>query len=289
MCRSPYDAAVDWFYEHRKVDFDTGCWELDTAWVGAKGSVQNRIPRSLVRALGYPVLTNSSAFRSRKLSAVLFKGLDGNSREPIFVTCGNAKCCNYEHLTVGQYHPLATKTCPRCNRNLPAKVGFYWYGDRPSGYCKECFRAYIKKWNRKATEKRQTAKRRLNRQLDRRGLLRREQGAARKVGVRSGVVSLLRVLQRDKEICHICLHPISDPATNLHFDHVVPFCRGGLHEESNVKLAHVECNLWKGVALMSELELLGLADVRNTGQVPAIRYSRVEYLLDCIVKARISR
>lgn len=282
MCTkgNPLEQAIDWFYQHRTVDFGTGCWELDTAVIGD----QYRIPRELPRSLGYSALQNSHSFRSRRFSAMLFKGFDGTSKQPIFVSCGNPRCCNYEHLSIGRYL-AATKVCPRCDRSLPAKTSFYWYDDRPSCYCKECFRSYVRRWNRKATEKRQTAKRR----LDRRGLLRREQGAARKAGVRAGVVSLLRVLQRDQEICHICLHPICDPGDDLHFDHVVPFCRGGLHEESNVKLAHVNCNLWKGVALMSELELLGLAAVRRNGEVPVVRYSRIEYLNECIAKAQISR
>jgi len=111
---------------------------------------------------------------------------------------------------------------------------------------------------------------------------------ARKAGTRSGFVSLLRILQRDQEVCHICLRLISNLGSDLHFDHVIPISRGGQHEESNVKLAHASCNTWKGIALMSELELLGLSQLRETGCLPETRYSRIEYLQECIAKVRIS-
>lgn len=271
MCKNALDNAIDWFYQHRKIDFETGCWELDTGLRGSKGQEQYIVSRLIIRDLGWPVQTQ--AFYARRFSACLFKGLDPTQKVPIYVTCANPHCCNYEHLSIGRY-PLATKVCSRCERTLKAKTDFYWYCNKPSSWCKDCVRAYVRAWNKKATEKRHT----LNRKLDRKGLRKREEHQARRLSMRSGTVSLLRILQRDCGICHICLKPIENLEGNMHFDHVIPLSRGGLHQESNIKLAHSACNQWKGVALLEELELLGLSEVRKTGVLPSICYSRLEMI-----------
>lgn len=265
------DEAIGWFYSHRKVDFEAGCWELDTALVGNQHSQQHRAPLGIVDSLG--LARPNCHPLARRLSATVFKGFDWDSKTPVFVTCGNSKCCNYEHISIGRYLSEA-KFCSKCERPLKAKTDFYWYCDKPSSWCKECVRTYMRAYNKKETEKRHT----LNRKLDRKGLRKREENAARRVSMRSGTVSLLRILQRDCGICHICLKPIQNLEEEMHFDHVIPLSRGGSHEESNVKLAHSACNQWKGVAFLEELELLGLSEVRKTGILPAICYSRLEMI-----------
>ena len=267
MFRNGLEEAMGWVIEHRRVNFDTGCWELDTHLHGAEGKKQYSIPRQLALLVGFP---EQVTYTARQFIAKVFLGYDPNERQAIFVKCDNRLCCNYLHLRIG-VNPKSTKECFRCKRVKNEKTEFYWKNGASFSWCKECFREYVREWNRKATQKRET----VNRKLDRRSLRRREA----RISQRSGVVSLVRVLQRDKGICHICLREIRSLEGDMHFDHVVPLSRGGMHEEGNVKLAHVACNLWKGVALLEELESRGLVQVRETGRVPEdLCYSRLETL-----------
>ena len=55
-------------------------------------------------------------------------------------------------------------------------------------------------------------------------------------------------------VCHVCKKPIRT-RKNLHFDHVVPLCRGGSHSQENIKPSHAKCNHTKNKRLMSELQL----------------------------------
>lgn len=52
------------------------------------------------------------------------------------------------------------------------------------------------------------------------------------------------VLERDGMTCHICGETIPS-LDELHFDHVVPLSKGGLHMLENVRPAHARCNRTK--------------------------------------------
>lgn len=63
-------------------------------------------------------------------------------------------------------------------------------------------------------------------------------------------VILAEIRERDKNCCHLCgdkvpakayPHPLSPS-----LDHVIPLSKGGIHDPSNVKLAHLRCNVQKG-------------------------------------------
>ena len=49
------------------------------------------------------------------------------------------------------------------------------------------------------------------------------------------------VLERDEGKCRVC-----KSTTNLHFDHILPFCRGGDNTTKNVQILCGPCNLQKG-------------------------------------------
>lgn len=51
-------------------------------------------------------------------------------------------------------------------------------------------------------------------------------------------------------LCLICNSTIS--LKGSHLDHVVPLCRGGRHEDTNLEVLCASCNLSKGSKLMSE-------------------------------------
>lgn len=74
---------------------------------------------------------------------------------------------------------------------------------------------------------------------------------ALKAGTSNGEpVRLAEIQERDGNRCHLCRKKVSNKAwphpLSPSLDHVVPLSRGGAHEPSNVRLAHLGCNVSKG-------------------------------------------
>lgn len=93
---------------------------------------------------------------------------------------------------------------------------------------------------------------------DRRRDIYHRRRARRKAASTGARVLLIDIADRDGWACHICGHPVDQmcawPApTSPSLDHVVPLSRGGAHEPSNVRLAHLICNSMKGARLDEEL------------------------------------
>lgn len=78
---------------------------------------------------------------------------------------------------------------------------------------------------------------------------------ARKYGVGYEKVTLAELWERDNGICWLCEEPV-DPALrhpdpmSVSMDHIVPLVKGGVHAAHNVAIAHLVCNLRKGVKLV---------------------------------------
>lgn len=53
-----------------------------------------------------------------------------------------------------------------------------------------------------------------------------------------------RVLKRENQICCVCGDSVKDD--DIHFDHVIPYSKGGHSDESNVRLLCSECNQSRG-------------------------------------------
>lgn len=49
-----------------------------------------------------------------------------------------------------------------------------------------------------------------------------------------------RVLQRENQVCHKCRTPVA--AADIHFDHIIPYSKGGSSDEHNVQLLCSDCN-----------------------------------------------
>ena len=49
-----------------------------------------------------------------------------------------------------------------------------------------------------------------------------------------------RVLKRENQVCRLCNMPVA--ADDIHFDHVIPWSKGGPTEESNIQLLCGSCN-----------------------------------------------
>ena len=53
------------------------------------------------------------------------------------------------------------------------------------------------------------------------------------------------ILAEHGMVCHLDGEPIPS-LDDLHFDHVIPLAKGGLHTAANIRPAHALCNLRKG-------------------------------------------
>jgi hypothetical protein len=62
-----------------------------------------------------------------------------------------------------------------------------------------------------------------------------------------GLAMRYRVLVRDRFRCQICgRSPANSIGVELHIDHIVPWSKGGLNTEENLRALCVDCNLGKG-------------------------------------------
>lgn len=74
---------------------------------------------------------------------------------------------------------------------------------------------------------------------------------AQKAGTSNGEpVRLAEIAERDGHRCHLCRKKVPSKAwphpLSASLDHVIPLSKGGPHEPSNVRLAHLRCNVEKG-------------------------------------------
>ena len=73
---------------------------------------------------------------------------------------------------------------------------------------------------------------------------------ARAKGIKFGsgyYIDILKrlLMERDKGICQICGEPVA--LVDASHDHLIPRSRGGTNEPNNVRLAHLKCNIRKGI------------------------------------------
>jgi hypothetical protein len=59
-----------------------------------------------------------------------------------------------------------------------------------------------------------------------------------------------RVLKRDNQICGLCEKPVLD--ADIHFDHIIPWAKGGPTEEYNLRLLCGPCNQKRGTSFESD-------------------------------------
>src|ERR1700682_2630558 len=59
-----------------------------------------------------------------------------------------------------------------------------------------------------------------------------------------------RVLKRDNQICALCRKPVLDE--DIHFDHIIPWAKGGPTEEHNLRLLCGPCNQKRGSGFEAE-------------------------------------
>lgn len=70
-----------------------------------------------------------------------------------------------------------------------------------------------------------------------------------------------RVLKRENQICRECGKPVADD--DVHFDHIIPYSKGGSSDESNIRLVCGPCNLKKGARFEDRHLVKSQADHMN--------------------------
>lgn len=78
---------------------------------------------------------------------------------------------------------------------------------------------------------------------------------ARRRSVRVETFQHEEIFDRDGWVCYLCENPVDPTASWPHpmmpsIDHVIPISRGGEHSRSNVRCAHLGCNLRKGSTVL---------------------------------------
>lgn len=172
-------------------------------------------------------------------------------------------------------------TCVHCNLSFD-ESNFYKDKHKPTGRkprCKGCDklsinrdrrREYEKKYwshpDRSERKKRQVKKSLLKNEVKhkekRKEYLRttagintqRKSGQAtrfRKAGSFVENVDPLEVYHKQKGVCYMCLGKFT--FKEMEMDHVIPLCKGGKHEKTNVKMCCPTCNKKKGAKLLSEV------------------------------------
>lgn len=113
----------------------------------------------------------------------------------------------------------------KANSNKVKAKNAKYYKDNP-----EKVKAAVAKWH-KANPEKLSDKRARRRTRIETGTLSR------------GLVAKLHKLQCGKCVC--CLKKLSTLRKNYHIDHIIPLAKGGLHQDDNIQLLCVTCNLQK--------------------------------------------
>ncbi len=71
----------------------------------------------------------------------------------------------------------------------------------------------------------------------------------------------LKVFRRDNQVCQLCHRFI--PINELHYDHIIPWSKGGSSNEDNIRLLCSKCNLERNNKFESELIVQSVSDHRN--------------------------
>jgi HNH endonuclease len=68
-----------------------------------------------------------------------------------------------------------------------------------------------------------------------------------------------RVLKRENQICRACGKPVQDE--DIHFDHIIPWSKGGPTEDHNIRLLCGDCNRRKGANFERDHLVAGLQEL----------------------------
>ena len=90
-----------------------------------------------------------------------------------------------------------------------------------------------------------------------------------------------RVLKRDNQICAGCRRPVVDG--DIHFDHIIPWSKGGPTEEHNIRLLCGDCNRKRG----TKYEVEYLVDSMRDHVVEPVGCEFMEAILEMVGDAHV--
>lgn len=177
----------------------------------------------------HPKTKDRNKFCSRECAYEYKKSKPKEVKKPICVICGN----KFDGKSYYKYCSAVCKNIakkankPKTCYNIRCTIcGMEFEGNRSNmKYCSDRCRKYAE--NRRA-EIRRRHKLQDNGRVD-------------------YSITLLKLIKRDKGICHICGKKVNTKTHSNHeeypsIDHVLPVAKGGTHTWDNVKLAHRGCN-----------------------------------------------
>jgi 5-methylcytosine-specific restriction endonuclease McrA len=171
---------------------------------------------------------------------------------------------------------LPTKTCEQCGKNFESRHGRKFCSreclkERNRQYfrdkyeptaptkknCLHCGKQFAGRSQRKYCDQYCAKKAFRKRKGENKRRLSHMQRAM-KYGTECEPINPLRVFERDKYLCGICLAPVAKDRAVPHplaatLDHIVPIARGGGHTWNNVRCAHFMCNSRKSDKLDEEI------------------------------------
>lgn len=155
----------------------------------------------------------------------------------------------------------AAKWCSACDSEMRADQ-FYFDKSKPDGLsstCKSCRKKNARAWYGNNRERHRELSRRwkaehLERDRELKARWQREHPKQRAeaerrrtVRLRDGRIEKIdpwEIYKRDGGRCHICGRRVAKKDMSL--DHLVPVSKGGDHVRTNVRLAHLACNVRRG-------------------------------------------
>ena len=81
-----------------------------------------------------------------------------------------------------------------------------------------------------------------------------------------------KVLKRENQVCRSCGMPVAD--NDIHFDHIIPWSKGGPTEENNIQLLCGTCNRKKSAKF--EKEFLDFLDLKHKAILENIRQGKFD-------------
>jgi len=90
----------------------------------------------------------------------------------------------------------------------------------------------------------------------------------------------LRVCRRDNNVCQLCAKNVLDK--DIHFDHIIPWSKGGSSDENNIRILCKKCNLERSDDFESELLVTNFKEL-SSGLIDITQ----EMLYDIIVSLNI--
>jgi 5-methylcytosine-specific restriction endonuclease McrA len=151
-----------------------------------------------------------------------------------------------------RYHePPSSATCRLCKATKLAEE-FYKDKSRPTGRssgCRECLKAQGRaKYAEDPEPTKAQVKRWIEQNPERYRALRQDRQHRRRARMYANEfekIDRLAIYERDGGKCHICGKRVAKKDMSL--DHLTPIARGGDHVKLNVRLAHLSCNVKRGV------------------------------------------